>query len=378
VVDAPISIFDDHGLGQEPNNLTAIGSLRGYRTIRWGRNVELFLTDQHSYRSEDPLLRPEAQALANEDFPELIPEEAAQILDAGREYAGRQPPTVIRGGREEIVNFRKDSPPQTIFGTEQKHWFFERLQVSMATWKLWGNTQGTLDWRADLQNLPPGIGKTWPGSGYAVVASSDHSNAYLERAEIYDLVKRRGITGFATISGDRHSFWAGLAASALPPEKFEPVGIAFVVGSISAPGLVEAFEHSLPKDHPLYALYLAQPPGQTKPQATVKLLMHHGVRACLEYGRTGDAAAARRLSNPQLAPHLSFLDLGGHGYAVVRASATTLECEFICIDRPLERSERSDGGPLRYRVVHKSHLWQAGERPELTQEILEGSADLSI
>jgi alkaline phosphatase D len=378
VVDAPISRFDDNGLGQEPNNLSAIGSLRGYRCIRWGRNVDLILTDQHSYRSEDPLLRPEAKSLSNDDFPDLIPEEAAQVLDAGRAYGAGQPPDVIRGGAADMLNFRKNSPPQTIFGAEQKKWFFDQLQGSTATWKLWGNTQGTLDWRADLQNLPPGVGKAWPGNGYATVASGDHSNAYLERAEIYDLVKRRDITGFAIIAGDRHSFWAGFAASALPPQKFEPVGVAFVVGSISAPGYVEAFEHTLPKDHPLYGLYLTHRPGQTKPQPVVNLLLHHGVRSCLEYGRTGDAAAARRLSNPDLAPHLSFLDLAAHGYAVVRASAESLECEFVCIDRPLERSERNDGGPLRYRVVHRSPLWKRGERPELTQTVLEGAADLSI
>ena len=39
VVDTPITQFDDHGLGQEPNNLTAIRSLKGYRAMRWGRNV---------------------------------------------------------------------------------------------------------------------------------------------------------------------------------------------------------------------------------------------------------------------------------------------------------------------------------------------------
>ncbi len=44
VVDAPITKFDDHGLGQEANNLAAIGSLKGYRAIRWGRNVELIVT----------------------------------------------------------------------------------------------------------------------------------------------------------------------------------------------------------------------------------------------------------------------------------------------------------------------------------------------
>jgi len=54
VTDAPVTKFDDHGLGQEPNNLAAIGSLKGYRSLRWGQNVELIITDQRSYRSEDP------------------------------------------------------------------------------------------------------------------------------------------------------------------------------------------------------------------------------------------------------------------------------------------------------------------------------------
>ena len=54
VVDAPIETFDEHGLGQEPNNLAAINSLTGYRALRWGRHVDLIITDQRSYRSEDP------------------------------------------------------------------------------------------------------------------------------------------------------------------------------------------------------------------------------------------------------------------------------------------------------------------------------------
>jgi alkaline phosphatase D len=378
VVDAPVVEWDDHGLGQEANNLLAIGSLRGYRLIRWGRHVDLIVTDQHSYRSECPLSRPEAGALSSKDFPDFISEEAAVVLDAGREYDGGKPPDVIRLGATEIPNFRKTSPPQTIFGEQQKRWFFERLGSSTATWKLWGNTEGTLDWRADLQNLPAGMGKAWPVPGYATVVSEDHSNAYLERAEIYDFVRRRGITGFGIVAGDRHSFWAGLAASALPPQNFEPVGVAFVVGSISAPGVVEAFEHIIPKDHPLYPLYFAQRAGETRPEPVINMLMRHGVRSCLEYGRTGDVEAARRVSNPHLAPHLSFLDLAGHGYAVIRASADVLECEFVCIDRPVERSDRSDGGPLRYRVVHQARRWEAGQRPQLSAKVLEGYAGLSI
>ena len=59
VADKPVTHFDEHGLGQEPNNLAAIGSLRGYRAMRWGHNVELMITDQRSYRSEEPTDRPE-------------------------------------------------------------------------------------------------------------------------------------------------------------------------------------------------------------------------------------------------------------------------------------------------------------------------------
>jgi alkaline phosphatase D len=378
VVNAPIVHFDAQGLGQEPNNLAALGSLTGYRAMRWGRHVELIITDQRSYRSEEPTGRAEAQELTSKDFPELFPQEALEILDAGRIYNGRKPPDTIRFGDKEIPNFRKNEPPQTILGATQKEWFLKRLKTSTATWKVWGNTTGTLDFRVDPKNLPPGLTKPWPGAGYAGFSGGDHSTAYIERAEIYSFVRGEGITGFATIAGDRHSFWAGLAAETLPPKAFEPVGVAYIVGSISAPGLVEALEHNLPKDHPLRALYLARPPGATKLQPTVNMLLRHGVRSCLEYQKSGDAERARILTNHDLAPHLSFLDMGGHGYATVRASADTWECEFVCIPRPIERVTRRDGGPLLYRVVHRTPLWEKGERPQIEQRVVEGNPALSL
>jgi alkaline phosphatase D len=187
---------------------------------------------------------------------------------------------------------------------------------------------------------------------------------------------RAGGGGFVTVSGDRHSFWAGLAAPALPPAAFEPVGVAFITGSVSAPGLVEAYEHRFPRDHPLRALYLADRDGRVEP--AMNLLLHHGVRACLEYARTGDRERARQASNRDLAPHLSFLDMGGHGYATLRVAGDTVECEFVCIPRPLERSAAPDGGPLRYRVVHRAPLWRSGERPRLEREVKEGDPGLSL
>jgi alkaline phosphatase D len=378
VDDAPIERFDADGLGDEPNNRAALASLTAYRALRWGRHVELLITDLHSYRSEEPTGRKEAEALASPDFPNFVPEEAMEILDAGRAYGGGRPPATIRFGEVEIANFRRDEAPQTILGAAQKRWFLDRLRQSSATWKVWGSSLGTLDWRADPQNVPPETGVRWPGAGYAGFGGGDPSGTYTERAEIYDLVREAGITGFATVAGDRHSFWAGLAAKDLPPRPFEPVGVAFVTASISAPGLVEAFEHRFPKDHPMRPLFLADRPGAAKPHPAINLLLHHGVRSCLEYVQSGDADRARALSNPDLSPHLRFVDMGAHGYAAVRFDADAVECEFVCIPRPLERAEGEDGGPLRYRVVHRAPLWKPSERPRLEQRIVTGDPGLAI
>ena len=48
VKDVPIEQWDENGLGVEPNNLAAINSLIGYRSFRYGRHLDLIITDQHS------------------------------------------------------------------------------------------------------------------------------------------------------------------------------------------------------------------------------------------------------------------------------------------------------------------------------------------
>jgi alkaline phosphatase D len=55
-----------------------------------------------------------------------------------------------------------------------------------------------------------------------------------------------------------------------------------------------------------------------------------------------------------------------------------MRTEFVCIPRPITCSEKSDGGPLRYRVLHTAALWKSGDRPQLKTSVLEGDAGLSI
>jgi alkaline phosphatase D len=379
VKNVKIDKWDENGLGQEPNNLAAVRSLIAYRSLRYGKHLDLLITDQHSFCGEDPSDAEIVGKIYDPAFNGMFSEEAMIALDAGRDFDGGKPPAELHFRDVSISNPSKNKLPRTILGVEQKAWFKEKLRRSTATWKIWGNSLGALDHRADLQNLPAGmLEKPWPADTHGMSGSNDFGAAYAERKEIYDLVRDAKITGFAIVSGDRHSFWAGYAAAELPPRKFEPVGVSFVGASLASPGTMEALEHRLRKDHPIRALFLADRPDGGKPEWTYNMLLRHGVRSCLEYAKSFDLKRAHALSNPQLAPHLEFVDLGGHGYAKVRLTADEMRTEFVCIPRPITRSTSSDGGPLRYRVAHVAKLWQPGERPRLEQQVLEGNVGLSI
>jgi len=377
VKDVPITEFDKDGLGTEPNNLTAINSLKGYRAFRYGQHLDVIITDQHSYRSANPFSDPSLGKLG-EEFTNMAPESMMRVLDGGRAYNGGNPPAEVSFNDTHVPNPQRNAPPQTILGAQQKAWFKEKLRNSTASWKIWANSQGALDQRADPQNLPAGLTKeSWPVNEYASMGGGDYGTAYAERAEIYQLVRDAKVTGFAIVSGDLHSFWAGYATAELPPGKFDPVGLSFVGASLTSPGAMEALEHGLPKNLPLRPLFLADK-AAGPPDWTHNMLLKHGVRSCLEYAKSFDLERARSLSNPDNAPHLTFIDLGGHGYATVQLSADEMRTEFVCIPRPITRSESPDGGPIRYRVLHTAALWKDGERPQLKTSVLEGDVGLSI
>ena len=141
--------------------------------------------------------------------------------------------------------------------------------------------------------------------------------------------------------------------------------------------MVEAFEYTLPKVHPLRSLYLIDRPERTHPEPSMNLLFRHGVRTCLDYAEHGDLPRAKALTNPGNAPHVKFVDMGGHGYGIVHVSAKHMNVEFVCIPRPITDNTDPDGGALRYRVVHTAELWPAGTAPQLSRTKVTGTLELS-
>jgi hypothetical protein len=83
-------------------------------------------------------------------------------------------------------------------------------------------------------------------------------------------------------------------------------------------------------------------------------------------------------TNPAMSPHLSFVDMGGHGYSVVHITNKQIETEFVCIPRPIDRHHQPDGGPLLYRVRFRAELWEKGKSPKLETRVLEGDPRFSL
>jgi len=102
----------------------------------------------------------------------------------------------------------------------------------------------------------------------------------------------------------------------------------------------------------------------------VNFSVMHGVRASLADDASGSLKVALAQSNPQVAPHLAFAHLGGHGYSIVRAAPHALETEFVCVAPPAERSGTED------RIRHRAKLWKPGEAPMLEQHLIEGEPPL--
>lgn len=370
VVDTPLEKFNEDGLCEEPNNLKAINSLKIQRVLRWGKNVDLVLTDHWSFRSPD---------MSGDDFsvpgyPRVFPQIPFEITDYGRHYNNDNPPDTIRFNGKDVPNPTKELHANTYLGRDQKRWLMEQLGASKARWKIWGHSFGTMELRSDYQNLPGELGSGWPkDAGYAEV-----DNRFIrDKEQIFDFIRDKQITGLCVVAGDRHAFHAGLASKTLPPKQYEPLGVEFITGSISQQTLFEVLEVTMAKDHPKRVLHLIdQPDGTVIPSMNVT--PKHGVLSTLKLKETGDMKLARAVRNPEVAPHLSFVDFGGHGYGLVTATSDELSTEFVCIPRPFERSEQPDGGPLLYRVVHRTRLWKAGEAPVLEQEIIEGDPKYCI
>jgi hypothetical protein len=96
------------------------GDIQIYRRLRFGRHVEIFLTDERSYRDDH-----------------VIPEGPVDLSVA------KFTPNSSLGSRNFVLKSgfdpKESAAMPTMLGTAQRDWLIDGLRSSQATWKIWAN-----------------------------------------------------------------------------------------------------------------------------------------------------------------------------------------------------------------------------------------------
>jgi alkaline phosphatase D len=155
---------------------------RIYEHARIGRLVDLILTDERQYRSQQPC-----------DDAQLVPCPDQQ------------------------------NPERTMLGIPQKSWFKQTLASSPQTWKVWANEVMLMGFQSAPQNG----------------ANNDQWDGYAhERRELLDFVLANKVSNLLPVTGDIHNFFVGTATTD-GSDTGTPVCGEFVGGSTTSLGLPE-------------------------------------------------------------------------------------------------------------------------------------------
>lgn len=359
IVRADLSQFDDHGFAREPNNAAAVDSLCIYRSFRWGKHLDLLITDTRSYRTAHAVPAEINRLVSGQDR-YITPLSLVTVMDAGRTYGQGNPPREIPLGEKRLPNPRADQPPGTILGAAQKDWLFSSLRHSSATWTVMASSVPMMPLRLDLGEIDP--------SAQTVVFTTDTWEGYLaERRELLEHVQASQVSNFIVLSGDHHSNYCGLLFKDFDVATPEPCGVEFSVCGISSPSLFSAVAGVTQPDDPMRALvtFDSRPfGGDHALQENLNVTFLFGTKAALAAATKG-ASADRLLAlrNPGHNRHLRYADTNAYGVAVVEFAAAEAQIVFRVIAPPRQPDPQTSS--LLREVRFRLPTWQAGEVPNL-------------
>jgi len=285
-------------------NFTFPFDIKIYRTLRWGKHVELFLTDQRSYRADH--LVPEGGKV---DF------SVGKFLNyniVGTRYFVRKP------GFDPMESAAKP----TLLGAAQKTWFVDAVKKSTATWKVWGNEVMVYQMALDLWRLPGVPDKIFGFTPYTAYLNADQWDGYRsERAEILGAFEAANIENLLVCTGDIHSFHAAELHTDFDAPGETPVGVEYVTAGISSSSLNGLIAKLLPSDSPL---------------------------AFVTEALLGGANEAFLASNEK---YLRYTDSDSYGFAFMTIDGSKAEAEFVHTGVPTNPTDT--GVKSRDRFVTK-------------------------
>lgn len=334
VADARFTAPNADNFVDEPNNVAAIGAMTIYRSLRWGKHVELVMTDERSYRS-DHAIPEDMVALVNQiagvffDPRNFLPLPIVNLLDQGATANGGNPPRTIAalGG---IPNPRAGSPPGTLLGKAQKEWFKATMQASDATWKLWGNEVPMM--RMFVRNVNNAL-------GFDRVLDGDAWDGYpTERAELLTFLRTQNIKNVVVLTGDIHAHFAGVLVDDVDSATPTPVACELIAAGIASNSLFSFYEaatRALPASLRGLVTVDASAAGGAPFTENLNLLVLHGLASAGAFAATKNLTVALSQSDPTANPHIRYADTNAQGYGYVKVTEAEVEATLVTVNRPI-------------------------------------------
>lgn len=269
-----------------------------YRKLRWGKHLEIFLTDQRYFRSDH-----------------VIPEGPVDVDVAklSKNSALGSRAFVLKKGFDP----KEAAAKPTMLGQVQKDWLIDSVTSSDATWKVWGSETQVAQLVVNLKDYD--VPELYKDLFYLTVDQWDGFRT--ERKEV--LTELATASNVVVLTGDVHAFYA----SELHPDfdaKTTPTAVEFVVGAAASTSFQEIIERVVEGNATFKSLGL----GALVPK------MDELIRAA--------------------GPHCKFARSKGNGIGIVDVEGESeLRVTFLLLKSPVT-SKAFDGGIERVVLRTKS------------------------
>jgi alkaline phosphatase D len=342
----------------DPNvdNRAALASLTVYRTLRWGKTLELILTDNRSYKSPPP----HPPKIEGQALPAI---EHVKVMDLGKTANEGDPPSMLPG--TEIVNPRRLNPRGSVLGPQQKAWFKDVLKASDARWKIWANSFPALTVRLDLNSI-------WFSGVKDSCLGVDGWNGYpSERAELMAFIRDQGVSNVVACAGDHHMHMAGALVDDPDAETPQPVAIEFACAGISSTNVFVGAERAARNSSVFHSIVTYQSGDEVVENFNLALL--GGVNTALARSWTGSNWISDIWWNERTNPGLTYVDTNSNGYGLMSVNAGRIEAHLVTVKDPTT-DFGPKGAPALRRAKFTLRGWAPGQAPELIGPTFQGKA----
>lgn len=339
----------------DPNidNRAALASLTVYRTLRWGKTLEIVLTDNRSYKSPPPRVNIERQSL-----PAV---ETVKLLDQGRSANEGSPPATIPD--TDVPNPRRLAPRGSVLGPAQKAWFKDVLTQSDARWKIWANPFPALPFRLDM-------GSIWFAGMKDAPLGLDGWNGYpSERKELMEFIRDNGVSNVVACAGDHHMHMAGLLVDDLDADASSAVAVEFAVAGISSEPVFPGAERASRNSSVFHSIVTYESGDETVENFNLAVL--GGVNAAIARSWTGSSWISDMFWNEKANPGLTYVDTNANGYGVMIVNAGRVETNLVTVANPTT-DHGPKGSPIIRRAKFTLRAWAPGQTPELIGPTFQG------